>query len=148
LTLNGRQHSFQVADCRLQPEELPSGFVRDIWVSAAGTMDGKPYFLTLSRAREGKRSNVSLGVFLAPLPAALQVGGYNPNSAAGVDAMGIVDNASSLRSMGLAGLQYDGIQVQGRRLETPGAFKLQPFDRGTFADAPPVEARIELSCGG
>ncbi len=148
LTLDGKRHNFQVADCRLQPEKLPSGWVRDIWVSAAGRIAGQPYFFTFNRASKGKNTNVSLAVYLAPLPADLEVGGYSTGRPEALTAMEAVHNAASLRSFGLAGLRDDQIRVQGARVETTGTFQLQRFELGGLADAPPVEARLELICEG
>ncbi len=147
LTLDGSRHSFQVADCRLVEEKLPSGFVRDVWVSGSGTMKGRPFFFTLSRARKGRKSNVSMIVHLAPMPAALQVGGYDLGTREGLEVMEALSSADSLRSMGLAGLQQDQIRVESGRVTTTGTFRLQRFDQGSLSNAPAVAATLELSCG-
>jgi len=146
LTLNGVEHSFEVADCRLRPEELPSGYIRNVWLTGAGTMEGRPFFINLSRAHRGRTSNVSLSVVFAPLPAALEVGGYDLTRELSATAMEAAFGADALRSLGLAGLRPEQISVSSGTLTTSGSFRLQRFDGGLLADAPPVTATLSVSC--
>lgn len=71
VVIDDQELIFDVANCDLDPVELPNGFTRHLQIIGAGTRNGRSFFVAIRYERHENRVSSNLTIFDAPLPARL-----------------------------------------------------------------------------